>query len=94
MSGAPPSGARSLAIPEIDTLRELRRAFARGGLPPRTPEDSVRLAAFRSLEGFLDLVDEFRRRIERGERSRLVEREHLTAPGRFVIEIVIEEVQP
>ncbi len=89
-----PSGARPLAIPEIDTLRELRNAFARGGLPPRTPEDSASLAAFRTLEGLLDLLDEFGRRIGRGERSRLVEREQPSERGRFVVEIVIEEVQP
>jgi hypothetical protein len=41
--------APHLAIPEIDALRELRRALARGGIPPlgkRTPEDSARVAAF------------------------------------------------
>jgi hypothetical protein len=36
-----------LAAPEFETLRDLRRRFARGGLPPvatRSPEDDARLA--------------------------------------------------
>ncbi|MFT3769637.1 MAG: hypothetical protein QM820_29730 [Minicystis sp.] len=80
-------------MPELTTLRELRRAFARGGLPPmdkRTAEDCARIASFRTLEELCRVLDEFRRRVESGERCRLVEREHAIEPGRLRVEIVIE----
>lgn len=85
--------ARAFRIPEIKALRELRFALARGGLPAsdkRTPEDSARIAAFRALEELLRLLDHYRRRVEQGDRCRLVEREHPREPGRLVIEMVIE----
>ncbi len=82
-----------LAIPEIKALRELRVTLARGGLPApdkRTPEDHARIAGFRVIEELLRLLDQFRHRVESGERCRIVEREHAREPGRLVIELSIE----
>lgn len=96
MTAGGPSGRtprRSVAIPEMGTLRELRHALARGGMPPvatRTPEDHARLATFRVIQALLALFEEYRRRIERGERCGLVERQHPHEPDRLVIEIGIE----
>jgi hypothetical protein len=85
---------RGLALPAwFTTLRELRRELARGALPSsdkRTAEESLQLSAFRVLQEWLRLVDDFRRRVESSERCRLVEREHRPEPGRLVIEIGIE----
>ncbi len=94
MSAETNPAPRTLAIPEMKTLRELRRALARGGLPPiakRGPEDFARIAAFRAVTALLGLLDDDRRRVERGERCRLVEHEHPILPGRLIVELVIEE---
>ena len=88
--------ASPLAAPEFTTLRDLRRALARGGLrspSQRTPEDHARIAAFRTLEELMRLLDEYRRCVEGGQRCRLVEREHPREPGRLLLEVVIE-VEP
>jgi len=88
-----PPISRRLAIPELKTLRELRRTLAYGGIPAadkRTPEDDARIAAFRAIEELLRLLDEYRRRVERGEHCRLVEREHPLEPGRLLLELAIE----
>lgn len=90
---AKPLVVRSIALPEIKALRELRHALARGGLPPfdkRTPEDWARIAAFRTIFELLRLLDEYKRRTERGERCRLVEQERDRGPGRLVVEITLE----
>lgn len=90
---APSPPRRVIAIPELKALRELRSALAFGGLPPlarRTPEDSARIAAFRAIEELLHVLNQYRRRIESGERCRLVEREHGREPGRLLVELVIE----
>ncbi len=88
---APASPAR-LLIPELRTLRELRAVLARGGLPARrTAESQARIAAFRTVEELLRLLDEYRERVERGARCRLVEREHGREPGRLLLELRIEE---
>lgn len=82
-----------LAFRELATLRELRRLLGRGRLPApdhRTPEDCARIASFRTVEELLGLLDEFERRVGRGERCRLVEREHRPERGRLVIEFSIE----
>lgn len=84
---------RRLAIPEIHTLRELRHALARGGMPPiaaRTPEDDARIAGFRVIQELLAMFEEYRRRIEDGERCRLVERKHPREPDRLLLELAIE----
>ncbi|APR80644.1 Hypothetical protein A7982_05991 [Minicystis rosea] len=81
------------SIPEARALRELRRALARGGLPPRgerTPEDEARIASFRVMEELLRLLDHYRRRIESGERCRLVEHQHQVDPDRLHLEIEVE----
>lgn len=88
-----PEAGRSLALPELAALRELRRVLARGGLPAgdkRRPEDHARIASFRALEELLHLLDQYRRRAESGEPCRLVEREHPREPGRLLLEIAIE----
>jgi hypothetical protein len=82
-----------LVIPEHHAMRKLREALARGGLPPedtRTPEDSVRIASFRVVEGLLRLLRAFKQRVEDGEGCRLVERVYVVEPDRLHIEIVIE----
>jgi hypothetical protein len=84
---------RIFAIPELRLLQELRAALARGGMPQlarRTPEDCARLGLFRLVEEALLFLGQFKRRIEGGERCRLVERERAREPGRFVVELVIE----
>jgi hypothetical protein len=81
--------------PEFTALREVRSALGRGGLPSpdqSTPQEQARLASFRTLEELLRILDEYRRRIESGERCRLVEREHERVPGQLLVELVIEEV--
>jgi len=95
VASAPPTDpcVRRLAIPEINALRELRRALARGGIPPldkRTPEDSARIGAFQTIGALLRLLDEYKRRVEDGQRCRLVEVERSPQPGRILIEIAIE----
>jgi hypothetical protein len=63
-----------LASPSFRALRTLLRDFARGGLPSRaarTPEEDARLAAFHALNELVHLLDQYRRRIARGERVRL-----------------------
>ncbi len=88
------SPASPLAAPEFAVLRQLRGTLARGGLPARrTPEDHARIAAFRTVAELLVLLDEYRRRVESGDRCRLVEREHDHKPGRLLIEVAIE-VEP
>lgn len=94
---SPTRATASLAMPELRALRELRRALARGGLPSmdrRTPEDHARIASFRALEELLQLLDQYRKRVEGGETCRLVEREQARAPGRLHLEIAIETVRP
>jgi hypothetical protein len=91
-----PMPASPIAAPEFATLRDVRRALARGGLPPhdaRSPADQARIAAFRALEELLFLLDDYQRRVQRGERCRLVERDHGRTPGRLVFELSIE-VEP
>jgi hypothetical protein len=95
MSRASDAPQIQLVIPELRTLRELRRSLARGGLPAasqRTPEDWARLAAHRSIAELCRIIDEYRRRVESGERVRLVEHELPTEPGRMRVELVIEVV--
>ena len=86
----------TLSLPELRTLRELRTRLARGGMPPldkRTPDDSARIVAFRVIEELLRLFERYRRRVEQGERCRLVERERAAEPGALLIEIVIEAIK-
>jgi hypothetical protein len=97
MTAAKPAGLRApirvVALPELRSLRELRKALAYGGLPPahvRSPEDCARIGSFRVMEELLRVLDAYRRRVESGEACRLVEREHRREPGRFLVELVIE----
>jgi hypothetical protein len=91
---APPRApVRVLALPELRALREVRKALAYGGLPPahlRTPEDCARISSFRVIEELLRVLDVYRRRVESGEKCRLVETEHRREPGRLLVELVIE----
>jgi hypothetical protein len=84
---------RHVAIPEIEAMRDLRRALARGGLSPidtRTPEGCARVAAFYVIIDLLRLLDEFKRRVEAGESCRLVHVKRSHESGRLQIEIAIE----
>jgi hypothetical protein len=86
------TGGRFL-LPEHKALRELRIALSRGDLPRpalRTAEDWARLAAFTTIVELLRFLDEFKRRIEGGERCRLVEIKRPQEPGRLRIELAIE----
>lgn len=77
----------------IGQLRALRRAFAKGGLPPadtRGPVDDVRIAVFHAVRELLGIVDQFKSRIASGEALRLVVREQPVEPGRVLIELAIE----
>jgi hypothetical protein len=90
---------RYFSIPEMRALQALRAALAVGGMPAlekRTPEDEARIGLFRLTEEALYLMAQFKRRIEAGERCRLVEREHAREPGRLLFELAIEltEVGP
>lgn len=90
-SPVPPT--RRLAIPELRALQDARYVLARGGKPPageRTPEDCARISAFHTLSLLLRILLRFKRKIEDGERCRLVEREHAFEPERVVIELAIE----
>jgi len=83
-----------LGAPEFETLRALRRIFARGGLPAaaeRSPEDDVRIAAYTTLAELLRLLEDFRARVARGEAVRLVAAEQPSERGRMRVEIAIEE---
>ena len=90
----------NLALPEHKALCDLRAALANGGLPRvdrRTAYDWARIAAFHTIAELLRILDQFKRRIEEGERFRLVHRERPREPGRLHVEIVIEpnpEAQP
>lgn len=90
---APLATTPKLAIPELKALQELRRALAHGGLPAldkRTFEDHARIGSFRVQVELIHFLDDYRRRIEGGERCRIVEREHRSEPGRLLIELHIE----
>ncbi len=86
------TSARALDVPEVAQLRQLRASLARGGMPRRrSAEDQARLAAFRTVDELLQVLDEYRRRLESGARCRLVEHEHGREPGRLLLELRIEQ---
>ena len=80
---------------QLRAMRELRQALSKGHVPPlerRSPETQARLACFRIVKDLLSLLGAYGRRVERGERCRLVEREHPREKGRLLLELVFEEV--
>jgi hypothetical protein len=82
-----------MVLPEYEAMRELRRELARGGLPPvhaRTPADMARIASFRALEELMRFLSEYRRRIDAGERCRIVEHESPRVAGRLDLHLMIE----
>lgn len=84
---------RRVAIPEIEALRELRRALACGGIPPldkRTPSDCARIAAFYTVLDLVRLLEAFKSRFEGGERCRIVEVRRSHELRRFAIEFAID----
>jgi len=84
---------RRIAIPEIETLRKLRDVLARGRLraeTERTPEDHARIATFELIAALMRVLDEFKRRVEGGERCRLVRVKCSHERGRLSIELAIE----
>lgn len=77
------------AVPELATLQRIRRLLASGGIR-RTPSGEARIASFRVVEELIRVLIEFKRRLDAGQRVRLVEVERPSTPGRFavVLEIV------
>lgn len=85
--GTPP--IRTFRIPEHDLLKRLRdMATIRGD--GSTPEASARLAIYRVTAELLRLLLELKRRVERGERCRVVEVEQTTELGEFSLRFKIE----
>jgi len=87
---APPD---PLAGEDFRTLRELRDAFGRGGLPAssdRTATEEARITVFFVLQELLHLLGQYRRAVERGERPRLVVSEHGRQLRKIVLEVRIE----
>lgn len=77
--------------PELATLRTLRRALSRGGLPARrTPADEARLAAFITVQELLRVLDDLRVRLRRGEDVHLRVLEQQSTADHMRVEIVIE----
>jgi len=60
----------------------------------RSPQEEARIAALCVLHDLLDILDQFGRAIERGERRRLVVSEHGRHLGRVIIDITIKDVDP
>ena len=82
-----------LASREFAELRVLRRKLGRGGLPAhRTPEDDARIVAHAVLCELLRGLEDFRSRVQRGERVRLVWREEPSPPGIIRAEVTIESL--
>jgi hypothetical protein len=79
-------------------LTELRHLLAAAGqrIPDqRTPEDHTRFACGKVIDRLIGFCNEFKHRVEPGaQRWRIVERVHVSEPGRLLIEFVIEEVTP
>lgn len=85
---------RPLASAPFQALRELLRTFARGGMPSRAsrlPEEDARLVTYQTLNELVLLLEQFRRRVERGEPVRIVVIERGRQLGRAVVEISIVE---
>ena len=85
---APP---RTFNIPELPALKRLRDMAAVRG-DRGTPEDSVRVTIYRLMIELLRLAGELKRRVERGERCRIVEVEQATAPATLHVKFKIEPV--
>lgn len=90
VSVPPPPSARRFTIPEHGLMSELRHMLAAGKVPAQTPEDHARNASFRVLAALLLFLADFKRRVERGDRVRIVEREHPSQAGRIIVEFTIE----
>jgi hypothetical protein len=84
---------RTFHIPEHALLRRLREMVAIRG-DGTTPEDSARAAASRLLTEFLRLAVELKRRVEAGERCRIVEVPQEPEPGAMQIKFRIEAERP
>jgi hypothetical protein len=59
-----------------------------------TPEDSVRIAMSRMVSEFLRLATELKRRVEAGERCRIVEVPQQAEPGTMQVKLKIEVERP
>lgn len=84
---------RTFHIPEHALLRRLREMVAIRG-DGTTPEDSVRLALSRFVGDFLRLATELKRRVEAGERCRIVEVPQQAEPGTMLLKLKIEVERP
>jgi hypothetical protein len=89
--GRPPT-LRTFHIPELRTLRQLREMTGIHG-DGSTPEDSARRATHLITCEVLRFLGELKRRIERGERCRVVEVERAFEAGMlsFKFKIMKEE---
>jgi hypothetical protein len=84
---------RTFHIPEHALLRRLRDMVGIRG-DGTTPEDSARVALSRLLTEFLRLVTELKRRVEAGERCRIVEVPQEQQPGAMQLKLRIEAERP
>lgn len=75
-----PSAVRTFHIPEYRTLRHLRDMTGIHG-DGSAPEDSARRATHVITSEVLRFLGELKRRIERGERCRVVQVEHAFGAG-------------
>jgi hypothetical protein len=87
--GTPPPPVRTFRIPEHELLKRLRDMAAIRG-DGGTPEASARLAIYRATAEVLRLLLELKRRIERGERCRVVEVEQTSELGELSLKFKIE----
>ncbi len=100
MSTQRPVLSDPLDAPEYDTLRALRRAFARGGVSPRvarTPADDARIAASLAIEQLLGVLEAYRKACLRGEPVIVEISERGRSPRRIVMDIALvraEGVRP
>lgn len=87
--GKGPPLPRTLHIPEHALLKRLRENAAIRG-DGTTPEDSARVAISRLVGEFLRLAGELKRRVEAGERCRIVEVPQPAEPGTMHIKLRIK----
>lgn len=80
---------RTFHIPEHALLRRVREMAAIRG-DGRTPEDSARFALWRLIGEFLRLASELKRRVEAGERCRIVEEPQPPELGAMHVKLKIE----
>lgn len=92
--GGPPPTQRTFHIPEYRTLRLLREMTGIHG-DGSTPEDSARRATHAVICEVLRFMGELKRRIERGERCRVIEVERAIEAGMLSVKLkIVKEGMP